>query len=342
MKQRVRLAAGLSAFAIAGLFAVPATANPGLLHKHGARPVGVPAMLPGQSPTVASTATTSASAGGSAPAAGTSSIAVAGVAPGSAGCVVVAGGADGPVVPLPDGLPIVGTSVDGSPVVDPGQLPICVMPAPDGRGPGPEGRPHVWHRLNPGAIDGHPGPIDAGAVDSGLVMVDVPPAGFVPWGSDAGTFDGAGNGPMVLSAALPPGGPGTERGGPGFGGHSMNMAIASAASAPMGDGAGSGGRALAAGLPNRAAGVRTDALAAIRHHGPRPTSAPNGVAASGDDSSGSVVQAGGIADDTSGTVHHDRQAKLAGAAAGQVGVPPAATPTPRWRDRFRFAWPMAK
>ena len=66
MKHHIHRAATLSVVAVAGLIAVPASANPGLLHKHGARPVGVHTMLPGQSPTggvVAATAVAPSVAG---------------------------------------------------------------------------------------------------------------------------------------------------------------------------------------------------------------------------------------------------------------------------------------
>ena len=347
MKHRIHLAACLSALVVAGVIAVPASANPGLLHKHGARPVGVPAMLPGQLPAGGVAAATT---GASAPNTATSSVAVAGVAPGSNGCVVVTGGADVPVVIAAEGLPVGGTLAGGGPAIDPGQLPICVMPSPDGRGPGPHGGPNVFHHLNPGAIGGDPGAIDpgmvdpgmvdSGMVDSGMVMVDGFPAGYCGGGIDGGSVDGAGEMPMVLYATFLPAGPGGDRGGPGFVHQPRNASMVSAASASTSDVAGGSGRALAGGLPNRAAGVRTDSLATIRHHGHRPASTPAGVAVSGDDSSGSVVQAGGVAEDAAGAAPHDRRSKLAApAAAGQAAVPPAATAAPRWRDRLRFAWP---
>ena len=298
MKHRVRLAAGLSAFAIAGLFAIPATANPGLLHKHGARPVGVPAMLPGQSPAggvVAATAVAPSVAG--TPGSGTSSsIGVVPFVPGADGSAaagfVVVGGPDGPIAFDADG-----------PGVAPGQLPICVMPPPDGGHPGPHGGPQFWHHPNPGMIDADV--LDAGMVDAGMVMIDGPTGGLVH--------------------------------------HSMNVAVAAAASGSTSDTVGSSGRALAGGLPNRAAGVRTDSLGTIRHHGHGPVTNPAGIAVSGEESHGRVVQAGGGADDAAGNASRDRQAKLAApAVAGQAAVPAAATAAPRWRDRLRFAWPTAK
>jgi hypothetical protein len=345
MKHRIHLAACLSALALAGVIAVPASANPGLLHKHGARPVGVPAMLPGQLPAGGVAAATT---GASAPATAPSSTAVAGVAPGSNGCVVVTGGADVPVVIAAEGLPVGGTLAGGGPAVDPGPFPICDMPPPDGRGRGPEGGPQFWHRLHPGAIGGDPGAInpavvDSGIVDSGMVMVDGLPAGYCGGVIDVGSVDGAGDMPMVLYTTFLPAGPGGDGAGPGFVHQTMSASMTSAASASTSDVAGGSGRALAGGLPNRAAGVRTDALAIVRHHGHGPVTKPASVAVSGDDSSGHVVQAGGVAEDAAGPVPHDRQAKLAVSnVAGQAVIPPAATAAPRWRDRLRFAWPTTK
>jgi len=334
MNHRIHRAATLSAVAVAGLFAVPASANPGLLHKHGARPVGIPAMLPGQAPTagiVAATAvapSVAAAPGGDA----ASSIAVVNFVPGADGSaaagIVVVGGPDGSVTFGADG-----------PGVAPGQPPICVMPLPDGRHPGPNGGPQSWHHLNPGMIDS--GAIDSGIVDSGMVRVEGLPAGYCGGGLDGNAIDGAGDMPVVLYAPFPPGGPGREGGGPGVVHQTMNASMASAASAS--DVAGGSGRALAGGLPNRAAGVRTDSLATIRHHGHGPVTKPAGVAVSGDGSSGRVVQAGGVAEDAARTAPHDRQSRLAASAvAGQAVIPPAATAAPRWRDRLRFAWPTTK
>lgn len=314
MKHRIHLAACLSALALAGLIAVPASANPGLLHKHGARPVGVPAMLPGQSPAggVAAATAVAPPVAGAPSGDAVSSIGVVAFVPGADGSaaagVVVVGGPDGSVTFGSDG-----------PGVAPGQPPICVMP-------------------NPGMIDS--GAIDPGMIDSGMVMVDGPPPRFFGGGIDGNTIDGAGDMPVVLYAPFPPGSPGREGGGPGFAHQTMNASMAFAASASTSDVAGGSGRALAGGLPNRAAGVRTDSLAAIRHHGHGLASKPAGVTVSGDDSRGSVIQAGGVAEDAAGTAPHDRRSKLtASAVAGQATVPPSATAAPRWRDRLRFAWP---
>jgi hypothetical protein len=222
------------------------------------------------------------------------------------------------------------------------------MPPPDGRHPGPHGGPNGFHHLNPSAIGGDPGAIDPGMVDPGMVdpgmgMVDGFPAGYCGGGIDVGSVDGAGEMPMVLPASFLPVGPGGDGAGPGFVHHTMSASMTSAASASTSDVAGGSGRALAGGLPNRAAGVRTDALATVRHHGQGPVTKPASVAVSGDDSSGHVVQAGGVAEDAAGPVPHDRQAKLAVSnVAGQAVLPPAATAAPRWRDRLRFAWPTTK
>jgi hypothetical protein len=198
---------------------------------------------------------------------------------------------------------------------------------------------------NPGMIDS--GAIDPGMIDSGMVMVDGPPPGFFGGGIDVGSADGAGDMPMVLDTTFLPVGPGGDGAGPRFVNQTMSASMTSAASASTSDVVGGSGRALAGGLPNRAAGVRTDALATVRHHGHRPMrvggSTAEGVAVSGDDASGSVVQAGGVAEDAARTAPHDRQARLAASAvAGQGVIPPTATAVPRWRDRLRFAWPTAK
>lgn len=340
MKYRIRLALPLSIVAIGGMASQPVSANPGLLHKHSVRPVGIPAMLPSQSAAGAAAATTTSAAPVAAVAtATTSTIAIAGVAPGSNGCVVVAGSADGPVVIAADGLPVGGTLAGGGPTVDAGPFPICDMPPPDGRGRGPEGGPPFWHRLHPGAIGGDPGAIDASVVDSGMVTVDVPRAGIAWGGVNGGSVAGAGDGPVVLYA-LPPGGPAEERGGPGVVHQLMSASMATQASASTADVAGGGGRDLAGGLPNRAVGVRTDSIGTLRHHAPGPASKAAGVAVSGGDASGSVVQAGSDGKNAAGKAAHDRRSKLtASAVAGQAAVPSGATSAPRWRDRLRFAWP---
>ncbi len=347
MQHRIHLAITLAA--IAATTPLAASANPGLLHKHGARPVGVPATLPGQTSPIVGAATTTAPSVGAAPAPGAAvpPVAIATVVPGSDGSavagVVLVGGADGVVIQVPDGLPAGGMLVGGGPAVDPGQIPICVMPAPDGLETGLHGGPRVFHKLHPGAIAGNPGAIDPGIVDSGMVMVDGPPPAFVAGSIDVGAVHGGGDMPEVLYAAFPPGGPGVDGGGPRFVHQPMHASLDSAAPASTADVAGSSGRALAGGLPNRAAGVRTDSLATIRHHGHGPAPKPAGVAVSGDDTNPRVVQAGGVADDAPGTASHDGRSKLAAsAAAGQAVVPPAAAASPRWRDRLRLAWPTKK
>jgi hypothetical protein len=321
MKHRIHIPLAVFGLAVAGMGSSAASANPGLLHKHGARPLGVPAMLPVPTTTGGAAATSAAPAVVTADAATTSTVAVAGVAPGPNGCVVI----------VPDGLPD-GVAIDGGLSVDPGLLPVCDLPPPVGQGPQNHRGPNVFHRLNPGAIAGDPGSIDAGIVDSGMVMVDGPPLGFGGGAGDVGMT-------VVGYETFLPVGPGGDDAGAGFVLQPMNASMASASTADV---AGASGRTLAGGLPNRAAGVRTDSITTLRHHGHGPAPKPNGVAVSGDDTSGRVVQAGGVAEDTAGTASHDRRSKHAVPVAGQAVVPPAATAAPRWRDRLRFAWPTSK
>ena len=340
MKHRVHLSVMVSVVVIAG--AHPASANPGLLHKHGHRAIGLPAMLPGQTLPGGPAATTLAPAGGAAGGAATSSIAVAAIAPvgdgaGVAGVVLVGG-------------------ADGTPI-DPGLLPACNLPVPVGTAHGGDGGPNVFHKLNPGVIDsGIAGPCPVGPcpVGPGAVLVDGVSPGFDP-GSvggivDVGAIDGGDAGPVMIYA-MAPGGPGAEGRHGGFAHRPLPAALASAASSnarglgasaaatSATDGAGSAGRALAGGLPNRAAGVRTEAVATIHRKSQGPAGPAAVVAVSGDGSSDGVVQAGGVADDGAARASHTGRSRLAG---GRAAVPPTATSAPKWRDRLRFAWPTPK
>jgi hypothetical protein len=317
MKHRIHIPLAVFGLAVAGMGPSAASANPGLLHKHAARPIGVPAMLPAAAPAGAPAAAPPVV---TADAATTSTVAVAGVAPGPNGCVVI----------VPDGLPD-GVAIDGGLSVDPGMLPVCDLPPPVGQGPQTHRGPNVFHRLNPGAIAGHPGSIDPGTIDPGMVMVDGPPPGFVGGAGDVGM-------PVVAYETFLPVGPGGDATGPGFVPQSMNAA-ASASTATV---AGDGGRALAGGLPNRAAGVRADSITTIRHHGHGPAPKPTAVAVSDDDARGGVVQAGGVTENAVGTAPHSRRSNQVTPVAGQTTVPPAATAAPRWRERFRFAWPTSR
>lgn len=294
MKHRIHLALTLSIVAVAGMALRPAWANPGLLHKHGARSVGIPVILPGQS--------------------------AAGVAPGSNGAVVISGGVAGPVEIGAEGLPVGGVFLEGGPAVDPGQLPICVMPAPDGRGPGHHGGPKFFNKIHPGASGGDPGMIEPGWI----------------------AVDGVGAMPTVVSTMVLPEAAAMDAGRPGFvqlPSHAAMIAPAAASASDLPNGA---GRALARGLPNRAVGVRADSVAAVGQHGRGPatrSSTPEGVAVSGNEGRGRVLQAGGHATDRAGEEPvHDRRARNA-SAPGQAVVPPGASVAPRWRDRLRFAWP---
>ena len=334
MKHRVQLSVMVSVVVIAG--AHPASANPGLLHKHGHRAIGLPAMLPAQALPGGPAATTPAPAVGAAGGAATSSMAIAAVATcgdgAAGGAMVLIGGAD------------------GTPI-DPGLLPDCNLPIPVETAHGGTGGPSVFHKLDPGVVAGNPGLIDPGMIEPGLVLIDGVPPGIDP-NIAGGMIDG---GPATggVVSAMSPGGRGAERGGPRFFHQPLNAVGISATSSAAGglnaapaaaaDSTGSGGRALAGGLPNRAAGVRTDAVATIRHKSQGAAAPAAVVAVSGDDSSDRVVQAGGVADDGAARAAPKGRSRLAGdPAAGRAAVPPATTSAPKWRDRLRFAWPTPK
>ena len=358
MNHSVRLATTLAG--IAAMFALQsvASANPGLLHKHARGAVGAPAMLPGQT-AVASTATqavavqaVAVSSDGADPGAAATSVAG---SPGSvAGC---------PVMPGPDGMLVAGVTVDGVPVdlttVDVGSLPsgtvVYVMPPP-----GHHGGPNVYHRLNPGATDASggamgtvapvavdlggvdPSAVDIGAVDSGMVTIMVGSPGFDPGSVDAvppgvgGPQPQIGQGisvqPMLMSSMAA---------GPL---QASSVQTTSAAAVPTTEAT---ARAMAGGFPNRAVGLRADALGGNRSHGRGvPATAGSVVAVSGDDAGGAVVQAGGATAATDGT-NTSATAKAHGGVAravggGQPAGLPASAAAPRWRDRIRFAWPGAK
>lgn len=363
MNHSVRLATTLAG--IAAMFALQsvASANPGLLHKHARGAVGAPALLPGQMP-VASTAT---------PAIAVQAVTVSsdGVDPGAAATSVAGspGSVAGyPVMPLPDGMLVAGVTVDGMPVdlstVDVGSLPsgtvVYVMPPP-----GHHGGPNVFHRLNPGAIDASggavgavdtvavdlggvdPSAIDTGTVDPGMVTTMVGSTGFDPGGVD--TLPPVAVGPPIsIGQAIPAQPmpmPFLVRGAAAdVDCMEVVCMVFEAAAVPTTD---SSARAMAGGFPNRAVGLRADALGGNRSHGRGvPATAGSVVAVSGDDSGGAVVQAGGAtaATDVAGG---QATAKAHGGVVRAVGsAQPAGLPgsaaTPRWRDRIRFAWPGAK
>ena len=373
MNHSVRLATTLAG--ITAMFALQsvASANPGLLHKHARGAVGAPAMLPGQT-AVASTATqavavqaVAVSSDGVDPGAAATSVAA---SPGSvAGC---------PVMPLPDGMLVAGMTVDGVPVdlttVDVGSLPsgtvVYVMPPP-----GHHGGPNVYHRLNPGAIDASggalgtvdtggvdvscigpaqigqgvidPSMVDPGMVDSGMVSITVTSSGFDPGGVDTLPPVAVGP-PMLIGQAIPAQPmpmPFLVRGAAASNTmQTTSMQSTSAAAVPTTD---SSARAMAGGFPNRAVGLRADALGGNRSHGRGvPATAGSVVAVSGDDAGGAVVQAGGATAATDGT-NTSATAKAHGGVAravggGQPAGLPASAAAPRWRDRIRFAWPGAK
>jgi len=265
-----------------------------------------------------------------------------------------------------------GVTVDGMPVdlttVDVGSLPsgtvVHVMPPP-----GHHGRPNVFHQTNPGAIG--TGNVDVGAVDMGGVDVScIGPAVIDPGMIDSGMFDSGMVNIAVISPGFDPGGvdtlPPVAVGPPMLVGQAIpaqpmpmpfmvrgaaasntmqttSMQTTSAAAVPTTD---SAARAMAGGFPNRAVGLRADALGGGRNHGRGvPATAGSVVAVSGEDAGGAVVQAGGAtaAGDDAGA---QAKVKPHGGVARAVGGPPVgvagSAAAPRWRDRIRFAWPGAK
>ena len=347
---------------------IPRLIEAGLLHKHARGAVGAPAMLPGQMP-ISSTATqgvaaqaVTVSSDGVDPS--TAATGVAG-SPGSvAGC---------PVMPLPDGMMVGGVTVDGIPVdlttVDVGSLPsgtvVYVMPPP-----GHHGGPNVFHQTNPGAIG--TGNVDVGAVDMGGVDVScIGPAVIDSGMIDPGMIDSGMVNIAVISPGFDPGGvdtlPPVAVGPPMLVGQAIpaqpmpmpfmvrnaaasntlqttSMQTTSAAAVPTTD---SAARAMAGGFPNRAVGLRADALGGGRNHGRGvPATAGSVVAVSGDDAGGAVVQAGGAAAAGDGAGAQATGKPHGGIVRAVGGGPPVGVPgsaaAPRWRDRIRFAWPGAK
>jgi len=255
-----------------------------------------------------------------------------------------------------------GVPVDGMPVdlatVDVGSLPsgtvVYVMPAP-----GHHGGPNVYHGINPGAIGTgnvdvgavdmggvdvscigpaviDPGMVDSGMVDSGMVSITVTSSGFDPGGVD--TLPPVAVGPPMPMPFLVRGAAASNTM------QTTSMQTTSAAAVPTAD---SAARAMAGGFPNRAVGLRADALGGSRSHGRGvPATAGSVVAVSGDDVRGGVVQAGGATAATDGT-NTSATAKAHGGVAravggGQPAGLPASAAAPRWRDRIRFAWPGGK
>jgi hypothetical protein len=250
---------------------------------------------------------------------------------------------------------VAGVTVDGVPVdlttVDVGSLPsgtvVYVMPPP-----GHHGGPNVFHQTNPGAAIGT-GNADVGAVDMGGVDT-LPPVAVGPpmLGGQAipaqpmpmpFPVHGAAASNAMQTASMQT----TSMQTTSMQTTSMqttSMQTTSAAAVPTTD---SAARAMAGGFPNRAVGLRADALGGSRNHGRGvPATAGSVVAVSGDDAEGAVVQAGGAtaAGDGAGS---QATAKAHGGivravGGGQpVGVP-GSVAAPRWRDRIRFAWPGAK
>lgn len=315
---------GLVVIVVAVVAGRPA-AGQGLLHKHAHRAVGVPLALPGQQGvSAASTAsaagqTTVVGVDGSVAAAGTGGAAVS--SPGGLATVAVPPGTDVTFASPP--LDAGGALGDGV---------VCVMPLPDGQ----PGHPHVFHPLVPGAIAGSPGtplaidgaPLpDAGVVDprigdavSIMPLVDAP-------------LDGAGVSAISAFVRAPAGSSGRHHAD-----HELTMnrvTVAGARGPAVADAArGGGGQMRLGGLPNRAAGMRADAVPGGPGHARG--------AAGGNASATAPVTGVSKAPATDGSV---RQASAATnvARAGQARVPAqAVTAEPRWRDRLRFAWPTTK
>jgi len=313
MNHSVKLATTLAGIAAAFALQSVATANPGLLHKRAHGAMGAPAMLPGQMP-ISSTATQAVNVSSDGVDAGGAAAASVAASPGSlAGCQVR---------PLPDGMMVGGVPVDGMPVdlatvdvgaVDMGGVDVsCIGPA---------------------VID--PGMVDSGMVDSGMVSISVTSSGFDPGGID--TLPPVAVGPPMPMPFLVRGAAASNTM------QTTSMQTTSAAAVPTTD---SAARAMAGGFPNRAVGLRADALGGGRSHGRGvPATAGSVVAVSGDDAGGAVVQAGGAtaAGDGAGA---QATAKAHGGVARAVGGQPAGVPgsaaQPRWRDRIRFAWPGVK
>lgn len=318
---------GIVAILAAVVSGRPAVAQ-GLLHKHAHRPLGVPMALPGQQgvtsaasasataavATVAIDPSTSVQAGGGVPSPG--------AAPGGPAVVAIAPGAD---------LTVDVAAIDPGGAVGDGM--ICVMPLPDGQ----PGHPHVFHSLKPGATDGSPGMLvgpplfDTGVVDPGLGdMASIMPR------VDAAP-DGAIMAPVTAASAAP---------GVAFAHHNHpdNRGMMTAASrvggqafAPAASDAsgGGGGQARLGGFPNRAAGMRTDALTSGPPHARGAASGhPSSRAAPGADDPGTGTN--------DATVRHASAAEVVRSGAGQARVPVQAATAPRWRDRLRFAWPTTK
>lgn len=297
----------------------------GLLHKHVHRPLGVPLALPGQQ--AVSAAATASAAGqttvvgvdGSVAAAGTGG--ATGSSPGGLATVAIQPGADVTIA---------------SPPIDPGGAVgdgiVCVMPLPDGQ----PGHPHVFHKLVPGAIAGGPGtPVaidgaplpDVGVVDPGLgEAVSIMPLVDAPLDSTD---------VVAISAfAAAPAGTAVRHGD-----HGLMMAQVTAAGArgpAVADAArGAGGQMRLGGLPNRAAGMRADAVPG----GPGHARAAAGGSASATAPGPGVTKAAA----TDGPVRQASAAtNVARAGAGQARGPAQAAAEPRWRDRLRFAWPTTK
>jgi hypothetical protein len=244
------------------------------------------------------------------------------------GAVSKADGATNATIAAVPLSPPAGGGVPGAVGGAPGVMPICIaMPAPLG------GAPLDAMPMPMPSIDGMPP----------IACVDYPtvPPGFDPGAtvSVGGWPDASGppdmhhpfRGPLMYGRAGGNGGPGptTAMSANAFG---QATAATATSAAP--------GRAVAAGLPGRAIGVRPGTLDVPGRSQMAPIAPPTRPASTASAAAGTrpdpgVIQAAGT------TPKHDGVSHAVG--AGTPAAASAATgPQPRWRDRLRFAWPAPK
>lgn len=248
----------------------------------------------------------------------------------AAGTVSSADGAPIAMIAAIPTSPPAGGGVPGAVGGAPGAMPICIaMPA----------------ALDGAPLDAVPMPMPAiGCIDYPCI-----PPGFAPGGtvSVGGWPDASGPPPFVAPGGFASASPGIRHQGHGplmyspAGGNGRGTATAMSANA-LGQtnaaamASAAPGRAVAAGLPVRAVGVRPGTLdvPGRRHMAPIGPSGPEASPAGTRPDAG-VIQAAGTATKHDGISHAVGRAAPAAAAA----VPAA---PPRWRDRLRFAWPTTK
>lgn len=220
--------------------------------------------------------------------------------------------------------------------IKPMPLPACDLP-PAVDGSAPVAIHHPWSGTG-GFV---PGFVGEGTADGAVVVGIVPGATVAEGIPMIGLVESnaAGEGVVSLTAATAPPawGPGGKHGHPH---HGLPTAASGQAAARIAavdgpaDAAGvltDGARASAGGWPGRAAGMRGEGIGAGPSRGPAAGAAaarPRGDAA-------------GIASAARGAAAAKGDA--ARSAAGMAGAPAgAAAAAPRWRDRFRFAWPLPR